>query len=274
MAQKYAFFPGCSLHMTAIEYGRSAEAACKALGVELEEIQDWVCCGATPTASYDYEISLGLGKKNLEKVEGSDLLVTPCSACFKNLKGAELHLKKRKSSVPQVRHLFQLVHDVIGLEKVKSKVKKPLKGLKVASYYGCLLTRVDPSFDSVENPRKMDEFTKALGGEPVQFPYKMKCCGGPIILSKHDAAVDLTKIILKSAKDAGADAVVVLCPMCGMMLDFYQKEALGKKDGGIPIVYFTQLMALAFGLKPTEVALDLNTVSTRPILKIVEGGGR
>lgn len=248
---------------------------CATLGIELTEIQGWVCCGATPTASFDYEISLGLGMKNLGMVNANDSIVTPCSACFKNLKNAEVHMKDIKAQTPNVRHLFQTIYDDVGLEIVKSKVVNPLKGLKVVSYYGCLLTRVDPRFDSPENPVKMDKLAVALGAEALPFAYKMKCCGGPVILSKHDLSVTLAATILKAAKATGAHAIMVLCPMCGTMLDLYQKEALkGGEEGHIPIAYFTQLMALSFGLVPEDVALSLNTVSSRPIFEALTGGGR
>jgi len=275
MTKSYPFFPGCSVHSTALEYGRSGHAVCRTLGIELNEIPDWVCCGATPTASLDYDISLGLGKKNLSKVKPDQSVVTPCSACFKNLKNAELHLKGHNAQAPRVQHLFQMIYDDVGLAAVKSKVTKPLKGLKVVSYYGCLLTRVDPSFDSPENPTKMDELSAALGAEPLPFAYKMKCCGGPVILSKHKLSVSMAGTILKAAKSTGAHAVIVLCPMCGTMLDLYQKEALKGEDGGeIPIIYFTQLMALAFGLKEDDVALEMNVVPTRPVIEALAGGGK
>jgi len=255
-----------------VEYGDSATAVCKALGVSLEEMPDWVCCGATPAASYSYDISLGLGIKNLGMVKGGSV-VTPCSACFKNLKGAEAHLAKQKARPPRVQHLFQLVYDDIGLAAVREKVKAPLKGLKVASYYGCLLTRVDPTFDSAEDPKKLDELTRALGGEAVKFAAKMKCCGGPITLAKHARAVEMGGTILKAARATGAHAVMTLCPMCGTMLDLYQKEALAGGNGDpVPVVYFTQLMALAFGLGAEAAALDMNVVSTRPILAALAGG--
>ena len=275
MTGNYSYFPGCSVHSMVVEYGRSGKAVCRSLGFELSEIPDWVCCGATPTASYDYEIMLGLGQKNLGKVKAGESVVTPCSACFKNLKSAEEHLKENCQAAPRVQHLFQMIYGDAGMDAIRGRVTRPLKGLKVASYYGCLLTRIDPSFDSAEDPRKMDELVTALGAEAVPFAYKMKCCGGPVVLSKQSLAVSLAGTILKAAKESGADAVVVLCPMCGMMLDLYQKEALKGRTGcAIPVVYFTQLMALAFGLKDEDVALDMNFVSTKPIIEAVAGGGR
>lgn len=273
MAKSYSFYPGCSVHSTALEYGDSAKAVCRTLGVSLEELPDWVCCGATPTASYSYDISLALSTRNLRMVKGGSALVTPCSACFKNLKNAEAHLAKEKAKPPRVQHLFQLIYDDVGLGRVKENVKAPLRGLKVASYYGCLLTRVDPTFDSAEHPKKLDELTKALGGEAVRFAAKMKCCGGPITLSKHSAAVKMGGTILKAARASGAHVIVTLCPMCGTMLDLYQKEALAGGNGGpIPVVYFTQLMALSFGLGPEATALEMNVVSTRPIMAALAGG--
>jgi len=275
LAKSYSYFPGCSVHSMVFEYGKSGHAVCKSLGIELNEIPDWVCCGATPTASYDYDIMLGLGKKNLAKVKAGESVVTPCSACFKNLKSAEEHLREIKVAAPRVQHLFQMIFEDAGIFAIKGKVTKPLNGLKVASYYGCLLTRIDPSFDSAEDPKKMDELVTALGAEAVPFAYKMKCCGGPVILAKQSLAVSMAGKILQAAKESGADTVAVLCPMCGMMLDLYQKQALkGRKGGAIPIVYFTQLMALAFGLSDEDVALDMNFVSTKPVIEAVAGGGR
>jgi len=211
--------------------------------------------------------------KNLSKVRGDDSVVTPCSACFKNLRNAESHMREQRIQTPEVRHLFQVVYDHVGLNEVRGKVANPLRGLKVAAYYGCLLTRVDPSFDSPENPRKLDELMLALGAEPVPFAQKMKCCGGPIVLSNHRLSVSMAGTILKAARATGAHALVVLCPMCGTMLDLYQKEALGGEDRqSIPILYFTQLMALAFGLEPEKTALEMNVVSTRPVVEALAGG--
>ena len=258
-----------------MEYGKSGMAVCKALGIDLSEIPEWVCCGATPAASYDYEISIGLGMKNLSKVGGDKSVITPCSACFKNLRSAESYMREQRIQAPAVKHLFQVIHGDIGLEEVKTRVIRPLRGLKVASYYGCLLTRVDPSFDSAENPRKLDELVTVLGAEAVPFTHKMKCCGGPVILSNHSASVSMAGMILKAAKASGAYAIVVLCPMCGTMLDLYQREALRSSGTwSIPVTYFTQLMALAFGLKADDAAMEMNVVSTKPVLEALAGGGR
>jgi heterodisulfide reductase subunit B len=239
--------------------------------MELQELEGWNCCGATPLPSLDYDAFVDLNAGNLEKASraGGDL-VTPCNECFKNLRDAKKTLESRGDAPEvRVRHLFQAMYEDVGVDAIKRAVKKPLEGIKVASYYGCLLTRTDPEFDDIERPVKLDYLAEALGATPVQFPFRMKCCGGPIFLPERDTALSMTKSILQNAKDMEADVIQVVCPLCSMMLDIYQDQVEGGSMD-IPVLYFTQLMGLALGLTGEELALDKNVVPTGPLLKRVE----
>ncbi|MCJ2562889.1 MAG: CoB--CoM heterodisulfide reductase iron-sulfur subunit B family protein [Candidatus Thermoplasmatota archaeon] len=270
-SRSYVYFPGCSLHATAKEYAISAENVCRVVGMDLQEVKGWNCCGATALPSLDYESFVVLNAGNLKKASraGGDL-VTPCSECFKNLRDTRKTLASR-GDVPEVRvrHLFQAMYEDVGIEAIKRAVERPLDGIQVASYYGCLLTRTDPEFDDIERPVKLDQLSEALGATPVPFPFRMKCCGGPIFLPERDTALSMTKSILQNAKDMEADVVQVVCPLCSMMLDIYQDQV----EGGsldIPVLYFTQLIGLALGMTGDDLALDKNIVPTGPLLKRVE----
>lgn len=270
-ALKYVYFPGCSLHATAKEYDISSQSACRALGIELEEIKGWNCCGATALPSLDYDTFTELNAKNLQlAAKQGTSVVTPCNECFKNLKDTKKTLAS-KGTAPdvKVRHLFQAIYEDVGMENLAKAVTKPLKDLKVVSYYGCLLTRTDPEFDDIERPVKLNEMAEALGATPLKFPGKMWCCGGPVYLPEKEIALNMTKSILDTAKSAGADVIQVICPLCSMMLDVYQDQVEGEPVN-IPILYFTQLIGLALGLKGNDLGLDLNIVSTKPVLKKLE----
>jgi heterodisulfide reductase subunit B len=267
-ALKYTYFPGCSLHATAKEYDISAQSACRALGIRLEEIKGWNCCGATALPSLDYDTFTALNTKNLQlAAKQGTSVVTPCNECFKNLKDTKKTLEsKGKAPNVKVRHLFQAIYEDVGMDKLAKAVRKPLKDLKVVSYYGCLLTRTDPEFDDIERPVKLDEMAEALGATALKFPGKMWCCGGPVYLPEKDIALKMTKSILDTAKSLGADVIQVICPLCSMMLDVYQDQVEGKPVD-IPILYFTQLIGLALGLTKDDLGLDLNIVSTKSVMK-------
>ncbi|MEE9223847.1 MAG: CoB--CoM heterodisulfide reductase iron-sulfur subunit B family protein [Thermoplasmata archaeon] len=271
-ALSYVYYPGCSLHATAKEYDISSQSACRALGIKLEEIKRWNCCGATALPSLDYDTFTELNTKNLQlAAKQGTSVVTPCNECFKNLKDTKKMLdSKGKAPNVEVRHLFQAIYEDVGMENLAKAVKKPLKDLKVISYYGCLLTRTDPEFDDIERPVKLDEMAEVLGATVIKFPGKMWCCGGPVYLPEKEIALNMTKRILDTAKSLGADVIQVICPLCSMMLDVYQDQVEGDPVD-IPIMYFTQLIGLALGLKADDLGLDLNIVSTKPVLKKLEG---
>ena len=285
---KMSYFPGCSLKGTAKEYDISTRAVCNALGIELVELEDWNCCGATVIPSIDRTISLALAARNFAIAEKDGFnIITPCSACYSrfsianetllnNLKLMEKVNKALESAGLQykghitIRHLVDFIVNVFGLEKISEKITKSLKNLKISPYYGCLMTRprTKVSFDSPENPQALDKLIITLGG--VNFPsiHKASCCGGAIMVTKEEAALKLTKEILVSIKEIGADCITTACPFCQMNLDAKQAAVESKYNIKInlPVFYFTQLIGLAIGLNPKDLGLDKNIVAPEKIL--------
>ena len=284
----YTYFSGCSSSNEggAKAYGWSAQAVSKALDVELIELDDWNCCGSTPYSSVDELTSLCLSARNLALAEkrGFDL-VTPCSACYVNLKRTNSYLKEYSEAKVRVdealaaggleyhgsvrvRHLLDVFVNDIGCDEIKSKVKKHLGGLKVAPYYGCQMVRPRPGFDHPENPQSLDKLITSLGGEPVPFPLKSRCCGGSLIISEEALALDLIKKILDSASVNGAECLVTPCPLCQTNLDAYQSRVNKKFKANLdlPVLFFTQLMGVAFGLSEEELGLRTCIVSTERVL--------
>jgi heterodisulfide reductase subunit B len=281
---KYAYYPGCSLHSTANEYELSTQAVCKALSIELEEIEDWNCCGATSAHSLNRELSIALPLRNLAKAEQMGLdVVTPCAACFNRLRSADAALRES----PEMRQLMAEKYGIkydgktrvlslleavssLGEEAIRSHVKRDLSGLKVACYYGCLLIRPPDvaQFDDPEAPMSLDNMMTALGAEPVTWPYKNECCGASLSISKSDVVVKLSHDILSMAKRAGANCMATACPLCQGNLDMRQAD-IEKKYGeqfGMPIFYFTQLMGLAFGLWEGNLGLKKLMVDPGAVL--------
>lgn len=281
---KYAYYPGCSLHATATEYDHSTLEVCEALGMELQEIPDWNCCGASSAHSLNHDLSIALPLRNLAIAEGMGLdVIAPCAACFSRLKAADAEVKgdpklqasmAEKSGVKyngriQVLSLLAAI-SALGDDAIKSKVQKPLTGLKVASYYGCLLLR-PPSvacFDDPENPVSLDNIMADLGAEVIEWPYKNECCGASLSISKPEIVVKLTHDILSMAKQAGADCLVTACPLCQGNLDMRQPDIAAKygKQFNMPIFYFTQLMGLALGLRTEGLGIRQLLVDPIPVL--------
>ncbi len=281
---RYAYYPGCSLKSSAAEYETSLLAMCQALGIELVEVPDWNCCGATPAYTVDPLVGVGLSARNLVWAEDEGLdVVMPCLGCLKNARKAVLKLHDdnyrqavREALGREFRNTVRVIHPIealvvdMGLDTVEKRVTRPLTGLKVAPYYGCYLTRPTCAFDSPENPQSLERFIAALGAEPVQFSHKMKCCGGGIFLTQEDVALELCHRLLTRAKAEGADCILVACPLCDMLLDSYQVKINPrfKVRHEMPVLYFSQLAGLAFGLDPKDKALGLGrrVVSVRPVL--------
>jgi heterodisulfide reductase subunit B len=280
----YAYYPGCSLHAGAKEYDVSWQAVCERLDIELSEMADWSCCGTVHATSVDRTLSLALAARNLTIAEDMDLeIVAPCSGCYKNLRTADEALKrdaglraKINAGLPRpfegktrVRHpLYVLLQDV-GLNRLRD-VPRPLHGLKVAPYYGCVLTRPpgDHPIEDPEDPQGLDQLLKALGADVVPYPAKTKCCGGAVLLSHTDIVLDLTGRLLKEAKEAGAQCLAVACPMCQMALDAYQSKTerqLGERLD-LPVLYFTQLMGLAMGVDERHLGLGRLFVSPAKVM--------
>ena len=283
----YTYFPGCSSSEGGAKaYGWSTQAVSKVLDMELIELEDWNCCGSTPYSSIEELASFCLSARNLALAEKRGLdLVTPCSSCYVILNRTNSHLKEYpqlKAKVDEalvaggleyhgtvrVRHLLDVFINDIGYDEINSKVKRRLDGLKVAAYYGCQMVRPRPSFDHPENPQSLDRLITSLGGEPVTFPLKARCCGGSLIISEEALALELIKKILDSASTNGAECLVTPCPLCQTNLDAYQSRVNRrfKTNFDLPILFFTQLMGIAFGLSEEELGLKTCIVPTERVL--------
>lgn len=287
----YSYFPGCSLEATAREYDMSTREVFKALGLELQEIEDWNCCGATSVTAISKITAAALPARSLAIAEKKDQdVVAPCNACFHKLKKAtkrladDEHLKKSVNEVlgeeegihytgkNRIRHAIDVLVNDAG-DGIKSSVKKPLSKLKVVPYYGCLITKA-PQFMEFENPDRpmiLDRLLEMLGAEVIDFDMKTKCCGGPVVMTQEAVAMKLAGDILKRAKELGADAIAVTCPMCHFNLDSKQADVEGHlgEEFHMPILYFTQLAGLAMGLEPVKLGLHMNIVDTKNIVKAV-----
>lgn len=262
-ASKYCYYPGCSLEATAKEYNLSVHAAARLLDVELVELEDWSCCGASSGHCTDPELSLALPARNLAlaEKEGHDLAVS-CAACFLRFKQtnhdlrADDTLRQRIEQVidapyraeTEVRHVLDIFAREVGLEEIERRVKKPLKGLKLAAYYGCYLVRPPEvtQLDDPNNPMIMDNLLTAIGAEPLDWTHKVECCGGNLLLSRTDIVVKLCNDICQAALDAGAVAIVAACPLCQANLELRQTI-------GVPTFYFSELLALALGASAGEM---------------------
>ena len=280
---KYAYFPGCSQESTAEEYNRSLLAVADRLeALDLIELPDWNCCGATPAATVNALLPHALAARNLAIAEGMGMeLVAPCAACYKNMNKAshslndDDDLRERINNTlddhqvghaPRVRHPVDVLVNDVGVDNVP--VAKPLQGLKVASYYGCLITRPSGGFDDPERPQSMDRLMEALGAEAVDWAYKTKCCGGAIYMAEEDISFALSADVLAHAKAAGANAVAVGCPFCQLLLDLYQSklETIRDTTFNLPIMFFSQLMGLAMGVDRAELGLEKLVVSPFKLL--------
>jgi heterodisulfide reductase subunit B len=278
-----AYYPGCSLETTATEYNGSTLAVCEALDFNLAEPKGWVCCGSSAAHRADPEAALHLPMENLALIErhGYKEVTMPCAACFNRHKAAIYEIREHKEhkrsmdqlmeyeyqDQVQVSSIVEAIYNHVGPEKLASKTKKPLKDLKLVCYYGCLLTR-PPEVTEAENPeypQEMDLLMKALGAEVLDWSYKTSCCGAGHSLTRPDIVVDLSGSLVQHALDQGADAIVVACPLCHMNLDARQFQMT--VDHPLPIMYFTQLMAIALDLPLKAAALNKNIVDPRPILR-------
>ena len=283
----YTYFPGCSSSEGGAKaYGWSAKAVSKALDVELIELDDWNCCGSTPYSSVEELASFCLSARNLAMAEKRGLdLVTPCSSCYVILNRTNSHLKEYpqlKAKVDEamaaggleyhgtvrVRHLLDVFVNDIGYDEINSKVKINLGGLKVAPYYGCQMVRPRPSFDHPEFPQSLDKLVASLGGEPVPFPLKSRCCGGSLIISEEALALELIAKIFDSALSNGAECLITPCPLCQTNLDAYQRRVNQKfkTNFNLPVLFFTQLMGVAFGLSDEDLGLKTCIVPAERVL--------
>jgi len=286
---KYAYYPGCSSHSTARDMHESATAVARVLGIDLVELKGWSCCGATSAHQTDRILSDALPSANLllAKELGLDTVVT-CAACYSRMKTANHEVSsspdirarvadavgQEYDGSVKVRHFVEILLEDVGIDKLRKSFKRSLNGLKVASYYGCLLVRPNnvTGFDDAENPQSLDRLVEAMGGESLEWPCKVECCGGGLSLTRTDVAVKLSANIMDMAEAAGADCVAVACPMCQASLDLRRKDidaVLGKKNA-IPVLYITQLLGLCLGIPEKELGLNRLMVEPAAVLKALQ----
>lgn len=288
---KYAYYPGCSLEKTQRGYDESVREVFKALDQELIEIEDWNCCGATMYMSVKETVSLAVSARNLALAErmGLDVLA-PCSSCFTVLAKTNRILNQigdmqrdvnealaegglTYRGCTNVRHPVDVLMNDIGLPALKARMRKNLNGLRIAPYYGCQIVRPDKTFDDHENPILLDRMFAACGAEMVYFPMKVRCCGGMLMTTFEETALKLNKELLECAMENGAEAVVTTCPLCHFNLEGYQEKINGVygTSFNLPILYFTQLLGIAFGLPAKNLGLDSSFISPgEKILSLTE----
>lgn len=288
--KQYAYYPGCSLESLAISYHLSATEVARKLGVELKEIEDWNCCGATAYFHADELLAYALVARNLAKAERMGLdFVAPCSGCYKNayftnaylqqdpeladhinfaLEADNLHL----DGTLRVRHLIEVFIEDVGLEQIEQSISRPLNGLRVAPYYGCQLLRPRKDGGDIENPQFFEGLLSAIGAEPVEYALKTRCCGGSLIITSRKAALDMVYKLLQGAADRDADVIATICPLCNVNLELYQKQ-VNREFGtefSIPVIYFTQLLGLALGIAPGRLGIGRELVSAAPMLSFAQ----
>jgi heterodisulfide reductase subunit B len=272
---KFAYFPGCSAESTARDMQASTLAVARALDIDLIELSGWSCCGASAAHQTDPVLAAALPAANLLLAQDMQMgMVANCAACFNRLKTANQTVStdtKMRQQVAEaigkeydgsvkVLHLLEVIFDYVGLNRIKELITHSLNGLKVASYYGCLMIRPQEvmQFDDPENPTSLDRLVEAMGGEAIDWSHKVECCGGGLALSRTDVVIRLTETVLQAAQEVGADCITVSCPMCQVNLDMRQKDI--KKHSGrlydLPIVYITQLLGLCLGATSEEVGLE------------------
>lgn len=292
MSKSYTYYPGCSSQGSGMHMNRSLKSVTKELGIELRDIPDWNCCGASVGhIEGGHLANTTLSGRNLAQAQemGPEDVVTPCAACYLNTHYANESIRgseKLKSEVNEalaaggrsydgslyVRHICEVLVNDIGMDAIKAKVKKPLSGIKVAGYVGCQTVRPFAKterggmFDTYDDPSFLDDFTKAVGAEAVPFARKTACCGGSVSVMNPDKTLHLMKAILDEVKESGADMISTPCPLCQTNLEMYQ-DLINEKFGTdyqFPVVFYTQLMAVAFGV---EDALEQNIIKADKLTK-------
>lgn len=281
---RYSYYPGCSLHGTGKAYDLSVRAVCKHLGIELRQLEDWNCCGATSAHALDPWAAIALPARNFAIAQRAGLEVAvPCAACYSRQRACERTLREDEqarrrlekdfgfsySGQARFKHLLEILISDYGLERLKQKVTTPLAGLKAVGYYGCLLVRPpDLGFDDPEDPQTLDELIRACGAELTTWYAKTDCCGGSLALSRPDVSGKMVAKILLQARESGAECILVACPLCHSNLETRQPFAskLLHTNFEIPILYFTQLLGLAMGLSARQLGLHTHLISPASLL--------
>jgi heterodisulfide reductase subunit B len=285
---KYAYYPGCSLEAGSAAYDISVRAVMNQLGLQLNELDDWNCCGATEYFSQDELVATSIIARNLALVEADhDQLVAPCAACYLNLKKTDKLMSdhpdmnakvgqalaagglKYKAGRVNVRHLLDVLYADVGEQELKAKLVQPLTGLRVAPYYGCQIVRPLCDFDNPEYPMTMDEMFHWLGAEVVDYPVKAHCCGGHMTQISEKEAFELIRRLLQNAQDYRADVILCACPMCQLNLDAYQARvnSFFGTNFNLPIVFFTQLIGVALGIEMKKLGFGKELVAAEPVIR-------
>jgi heterodisulfide reductase subunit B len=279
------YYPGCSLESTAKEFDLSFRAICKGYGIDLVDIPDWNCCGASPAHQLNEELAFALPYRNLLKAEEGKLktVVSPCPACYSHLLNTHNKVVERQvlddrltemvggsyqKSVAS-KHLVDFLFRDIGVERIHKGVKNPLEGLRVACYYGCLTRLPGVDIDDAENPTMMDAISSALGAEPLEWSHKTECCGASLSITRTDIGLRLANEILEAAKGVKADCIAVVCPLCQSNLDMRQPDVEKRYESSynLPLIYLTQLIGLALGMGIKDLGLDRLIVDPGPLLR-------
>ena len=279
---KIAYFPGCAASSTSKDYDQTVRSTATALGIELVEPPGWVCCGSSCAHATDRTEAKVLPMRTMATIErmGMDTVTSPCSNCFSRLKAAEVDGMNDSKALAKVekytdykyqgtvgvQHFVDTIMEHATPDYISGKVKRPLDGLKVACYYGCLITRPADvtGAENPEYPMKMDHLLQSLGAQTVDWSFKTDCCGGPLSVTQTEAALGMSSNVVENARDCGAEAVITMCPMCHMNLDARQEDM--KLSFEMPIFHSTQLTTLAFGLDVKESHFDKNHVDPLPLL--------
>ncbi len=280
------YFPGCTLYAKAKNFDQSARIAAAALDIQMDEMKDWQCCGALHSQVTDNLMGLVAPTRILSDArQESDKLVTLCSFCYNTLKRVNrviqndgekrvklnTFLEQEYDGRLKVVHLLEVLRDDLGFDQLARRVKKPLTGLRVAPYYGCLLLRPakEIRLDDPEEPTILEGLLTSLGADVVDFPQKTECCGSYLIVSNPDLAEQASSAVLRGATRRGADVLVTTCPLCQYNLDQREAalEAGNGSYGAVPILYFTQLLGLALGIEPARLGLDMHAVDPFPLLE-------
>lgn len=283
-----SYYPGCTLKTTAINFEIPALASMEKLGYKMVELPRWNCCGTVHSLASDDLMHQLAPVRTLIRVKetGADKVVALCAMCYNTLKQTNkiiLEDKEKRDRINNfldeekdyngevtVLHLLEILRDVVGFDNLKNKIKKPLDGLKLSTYYGCLLLRPEGiGIDDIEAPRIIEDLIETLGGEAVDSPFKAECCGSYHTVDDVEPVVERTKLIIEASKSRGADAIVVGCPLCFFNLDYRQKDTKEryKEFESTPVFYFTQLLAIALGFDENICKFDEHFVDPRPILQ-------
>ena len=271
---KLSFYPGCSLEGMAVDYARSIDAVFQALDIDLIEIDDWSCCGATAAHSLSEAMSVILPARNLYAAEQMGLdIVSCCANCFNRLRFSQQMIQKRVLDIPwpvtgdlKVYDMTRFLAEPGMIKEIKKRVIKPLNGLKLVCYYGCQMVRPPriTGYKDYENPQTLDRISAATGANVIDWSYKATCCGASIGIARKEIGDSLTNRLLDKARRAGAEAIVVSCPLCQSNLDIIQKDRL---EVPIPIFYFTELLRLSFSDRGNPKWFKMHLANPVPILK-------